>query len=296
MEQISLHQLVQHISDALITVYKNEELTRSHAWWTVEHVLKKSRTDLLKEDTISVSEQEKKSFEDCVLRIKEHDEPIQYIIGTVPFGSIDLHVEHPILIPRPETEEWVYNFIKECKDNGLDNKNISILDIGTGSGCIALALAYHLPLATVIAVDNNPLAIALAKKNLKKYALSNVHIIESDLFDNIPTDIQFDVIVSNPPYISIEDFLTLEPSVTAWEDCNALVAEDDGFLYLETIAKHALKRLKRSQHNISFPSQLVLEIGHTQAERIAAYAKEIGFAKVWVEKDSFGKDRVMKAK
>ncbi|HTM06416.1 MAG TPA: HemK family protein methyltransferase, partial [Patescibacteria group bacterium] len=172
----------------------------------------------------------------------------------------------------------------------------SILDIGTGSGCIAITLAHHLPLATVIAVDNNPLAIALAKKNVKKHALTNIHIIESDLFNNIPADIQFDVIVSNPPYISIEDFLTLEPSVTAWEDCNALVAEDDGFLYLETIAKETVHRLKKaSHHNNPFPAQLFLEIGHQQAKRMIAYMHDLGFKEVKVKKDIFGKDRVITA-
>lgn len=293
MEQVALNQLLKKLSDALINVYKDEALTRTHAWWAVEYVLKKKRADLLLHDYIVLSAEEKKIFEDCVLRITEHDEPIQYIIGTLPFGDLQLHVEHPILIPRPETEEWVYNFIQECKQNGLDKRPISILDIGTGSGCIALSLGYHLPLATVIAIDNNPLAVSLAKKNLKKHALSNVHIIQSDLFENIPDDVQFDIIVSNPPYISIEDFLTLEPSVTAWEDCNALVAEDDGFLYLETIAKHAVNRLKKSVDNSFLPARLLLEIGHTQAERMHEYVTSLGFEKVTIKKDLFGKDRVL---
>lgn len=296
MESVVLNQLIKNLSNSLINVYKNPDVATRHAWWTVEHVLKKNRAELMLNESIILSAEEKKNLDDCVFRITEHDEPIQYILGTVPFGQLILDVEHPVLIPRPETEEWVYSFIQECKEKGVDKKKISILDIGTGSGCIALALAYNLPLATVIAIDNSALAVALAKKNLKKYNLSNVHIIESDLFDNIPTDITFDIIISNPPYISIEDFLTLEPSVTAWEDCNALVAEDDGFWHLETIAKQAVARLKKSEDTDFLPAQLLLEIGHNQAERLFKYMQQLGFKTVFIQKDSFGKDRVVKAR
>jgi release factor glutamine methyltransferase len=295
MEQILLTTLIDQLSISLIPVYKNQAVAKQHAWWLLESVFKKKQSELLVHNMCSISPAEKQCLDEWIGRITEHDEPIQYILGCVPFGNLSLDVEHPILIPRPETEEWVHHFVQECKDRGLDKKSFSILDMGTGSGCIAITLAHHLPLATVIGVDNNPLAIALAKKNVKKYALSNVHIVESDLFNNIPSDIQFDVIVSNPPYISIEDFLTLEPSVTAWEDCNALVAEDDGFLYLETIAQETVNRLKKGEHASLFPAQLLLEIGHQQAERMITYIKELGFKQVHIKKDSFGKDRVVVA-
>lgn len=295
MEQVALQTLVDQLFTLLMPVYKEQAIAKRHAWWALESIFKKKQAELLAQDIITISDEEKKSMDEWIGRITEHDEPIQYIIGTVPFGNLILDVEHPVLIPRPETEEWVHTFIQACKDQGLDKQPFSILDMGTGSGCIALTLAHHLPLATIIAVDNNPLAVLLAKKNVKKHALTNVHIVESDLFANIPDDVQFDVIVSNPPYISIEDFLTLEPSVTAWEDCNALVAEDDGFLYLKTIAKQATSRLKKQAHHHIFPARLLLEIGHQQAEHMIAYVKELGFQKVDVQKDSFGKDRVVMA-
>jgi release factor glutamine methyltransferase len=296
MEQIPLNILIDHISTTLNPIYKDKIVAKRHAWWMIESLFKKKQAELLTQETLTISSTEKKSLDEWIFRITEHDEPIQYILGTVPFGNLMLDVEHPILIPRPETEEWVHNFIEDCKNKGLDKKSFSILDIGTGSGCIAITLAHYLPLATVIAVDNNPLAITLAKKNVKKHGLTNIHIVESDLFNNIPSDIQFDVIVSNPPYISIEDFLTLEPSITAWEDCNALVAEDDGFLYLETIAKQAVDRLKKNaDYHSLLPARLLLEIGHQQAEHMLAYLKELGFNEVSARKDSFGKDRIVAA-
>jgi release factor glutamine methyltransferase len=245
---------------------------------------------------ITITSEQKQSINQWIGRIIEHNEPIQYIIGTMPFGNLTLHVEHPVLIPRPETEEWVHAFIARCKQKNVDSRVISILDIGTGSGCIALTIAHHLPLATVIAVDTNPMALQLAKKNAQKNSIKNVHFIESDLFGAIPQDVQFDVIISNPPYISIEDFLTLDCSVTAWEDCNALVAEDDGFACLEAIATQAISRLKKQvEKKMHVPEQLLLEIGYQQAERMVDFLQNIGFSDVQVYKDSAGRDRLISA-
>ena len=151
----------------------------------------------------------------------------------------------------------------------LDSKQITILDVCTGSGCIAIALAKAFPQATVYATDIADQAIACSQENIVHNKTSNVKLIKSDLFKSIPPQLKFDLIVGNPPYIAADEWTTLEPSVTLWEDKRALVAPDGGLGIIAQIINQAPSLLKPNsdleEHNIP---QLVLEIDFTRGTEL----------------------------
>src|SRR3989338_4187569 len=130
---------------------------------------------------------------------KEHIEenrPIQYIIGNTDFLDLKIKVKEPILIPRSETEEWVNNLLNKFKN--FENHKLKIVDIGTGTGCIAIALAKFFKNSEIFAIDINPVALELAQENAELNKIKNIKFVESDLFSNF--DEKVDIIVSNPPY------------------------------------------------------------------------------------------------
>jgi len=174
----------------------------------------------------------------------------------------------------------------------LENKKISILDLATGSGCIALALAYHLPLATIVATDSADTALTLTKKNSEHNKLQNVICIKSDLFMSIPIDVRFDLIVSNPPYIALSEISDLDVSVTQWEDHKALFADDDGLAIIKQIIAQAPCFIKKNNEmqNKNIP-QVVIEIGCTQGALVKDLMSSACYNDVLVHKDLEGKDR-----
>ena len=163
IEPIALHKKVKN---KLNNHYKNELLADQYAWWTLEEILEKTKTTLLVEKEIFISDEQKKQIESWIHKLTKENMPIQYLIGYVEFLDLKLFVKSPTLICRPETEELCDFLIAHLKK--LANKNITILDIGTGSGCIALSLAKHIPTATIWAVDISKQALELAKKMLPK--------------------------------------------------------------------------------------------------------------------------------
>lgn len=297
MQVIQITELTFRVAEALKIAFKEESIRLQYAWWILEALLKKTKSELIAENQIVYTAELKTQINSWIGRIVEHNEPIQYLIGHVPFGPLSIKVEHPILIPRPETEEWVLHFVKQCIDLQLHKKEkIKILEIGTGSGCIALTVGHFLPNATIIAVDINPLALKVAQKNAEKLKIKNVFFVESDLDASVPHDIFFDLILSNPPYISIEEFLELDCSVTAWEDCNALVAEEDGYQMLNKIAHMGLNRLSKDSlfSAVDLPS-IILEIGHTQGKLVQEKLNSLGYQSIKIGQDLQKKDRTVSA-
>lgn len=138
--------------------------------------------------------------------------PLQYILGSVPFLDLELIVRPPLLIPRPETEYLCSWLIEK-----LEKIPLTILDMCTGTGCIGLSLAQALPASTVYLVDISPLACTTAQENALKNNITNVTIFQSDLFTNLPQELRFDLIVSNPPYVTEEEWTTLAPEVRLWK-------------------------------------------------------------------------------
>ena len=241
------HQLLDTMTDSLSHYLEDRKLADQEALWILEFITGKSHAELLTSTNIELSEaQQDKIVEIIRKRVQEH-EPLQYLLGTAPFLGLHFIIRPPVLIPRPETEEicnWLIKRIEQLPD--AKKTAFSILDIGTGSGCIALSLAYNLPYATILGVDIEDEAIALSKENAQHLGLSHARFIKSDLYEGIQNRKHcFDIIISNPPYISPEEYTDLDESVRNWEDRRALVAEDQGLAIIQRIIAGAQEFLVR---------------------------------------------------
>ena len=197
-------------------------------------------------------------LEKIVCRREKH-EPLQYILGHAYFMNLDLKVSPDVLIPRPETELLVEKLCKTVSEGA------KILDLGTGSGAIALALAFERKDVFVTAVDVSRKALKIAEENRAKYKLANVNFLESDLFDKLDGH-SFDCIAANLPYISESEYINLMPEVRNFEPQLALTAPDEG---LELI----YKCIEKAPQYLNPGGVIIFEIGITQAKNIQ-YALE----------------------
>lgn len=205
--------------------------------------------------------------------------PLQYAIGKWNFYGLDLLVDKRALIPRYETEILVDLIIND------NSNNKKILDIGTGSGAISLALSKNLKDSKIIGVDISKNAIDLANENKIKLNINNVEFKESDIFSNI--DEKFDIIVSNPPYINKEDFGKLDNKLY-YEPQNALYGGEDGLYFYKKIIKNAKNFLNKN-------GKIYLEIGYNQKDSISDLLEEYGYKQIKSYKDFNDFDRIIKA-
>lgn len=219
----------------------------------------------------------KGDLEDATKRLKS-GEPVQYIVGNVDFYGYNFIVNKNVLIPRFETEELIERTIKYIQQY-LFNNSLDIIDLGTGSGCIAITLNKEL-VCNVDAIDISKEALQVARANNDRNS-ANVNFIEGDMLTNIHK--KYDVIISNPPYISYNE--EIMDIVKNNEPHLALYADNDGLYFYEKIIKSSVDCVKK-QNLIAF------EIGFTQGNQIMNIAKKyFPQAKVWIEKDLQGKDR-----
>lgn len=165
---------------------------------------------------------------DYVKRYSKH-EPIQYIIGKANFFEFELDVNNSVLIPRPETEEWTSKVIDKYADY---DKLLNVLEIGVGSGAISLAISKKLTKINIVAIDISEKAIAISKKNFEKYEANNIELKKMDILNSIPKD-KFDLILSNPPYISEKEYYCLDLNVKNFEPKTALIANNDGMEFFD---------------------------------------------------------------
>lgn len=216
-------------------------------------------------------------LEDGIKRLN-NGEPVQYIVGNVDFYGYKINVNKNVLIPRFETEELVFKTINLIKKNL--NENIKVLDIGTGSGCISIALKKEIPGLDITAVDISEDALLVAKNN----ALENnceINFIKSDLFNNI--DDKYDLIISNPPYISYDE--QIMDIVKKNEPHLALYAKNNGLYFYEEI-------IKNSSNYLNDKNIIAFEIGYLQANEIKKMAhKYYPNSNIIIEKDMQEKDR-----
>ena len=225
-----------------------------------------------------VTEEEKKFVEEIYKKLAAHI-PAQYIIGQTDFYGMQLKVDERVLIPRPETEELVELILAENP-----KENLKILDIGTGSGAIALALAKNCPDWSVTAVDISQDALDLAIDNAKNQNL-NIFFKKSDCFAEISE--KYDIIVSNPPYISREDESEVGLNVLHSEPHLALFADKDGLAIYRRIAEDAKDYLTDG-------GKIYLEIGYKQGQSVPAlFRKHLPQKRVRTLKDQFGQDRMV---
>lgn len=207
-------------------------------------------------------------------------EPLQYITGTVEFHDTILKVDPRVLIPRPETEQMVDAIIHQTPAPSR------ILDIGTGSGAIAITLARTFPEAEVHAVDISSEALELASENARANDASRIRFYRSDIFSKVDAD--FDLIVSNPPYIDSADWGALEPEITGYEPSQALLAKQNGLACLVKILGNAKKYLRTG-------GVLYLEFGRGQRAQLQSAVRDAGFSGAEFHRDWNGFDRWMRA-
>lgn len=222
---------------------------------------------------------------DCVINDIRAWRPVQYIIGTAEFSGMDFEVSDAVLIPRPETEELVDWVASEVGDR------VSILDVGTGSGCIAIALSRAVRGSSVWALDISADALAVARRNGAKYA-PDVRFVEGDALSDFSALFaeKFDVVVSNPPYIPDSDSRLMRRNVTDYEPHTALfVPDNDPLLFYRSIARTALRMLKAE-------GKLYFEIYESLADEMQRMLRAEGYEEIVVREDFRGKSRMICAK
>lgn len=246
----------------------------------ITHVTKFDRVKLYSYNP-QIGQAEEKEINTLLLRRLKR-EPLQYILGECQFLDLTIKVGEGVLIPRPETEILVEEFLKN--EDVKRAKNASVLDLCTGSGAIALAIAKNLPFFKVFGVDISERAIKYARVNKKINKIDNVFFLVSDLFSALKGTFNF--ITANPPYVKTSELELLEPEVREYEPINALNGGEDGLDYYRAILKEAPKYL--SQGGLIF-----FEIGFGQREEIANRAHASGFRVLKIQNDLAGIERVM---
>ena len=277
--------LFNHLISEITSVYEENE-AKSIVYLLLEHYLNLSKTDILLDNSVNQSF----DFQDVIIRLKAQ-EPVQYIIGETEFYGRKFKVTPDTLIPRPETEELVQLVVSswQLAVGNVTQSPISVLDLGTGSGCIAISLACELPNAQVYAYDISEKVLKIAKENANR---NNVNVIfeQLDILNFPPSSFPpFSIIVSNPPYVMNAEKSEMEQNVLDYEPHLALFVEDSNpLIFYKSIAEFASK-------NLITNGLCVVEINQAFGLETAELFWNQGFRYVGVVKDMFGKDRMVKA-
>jgi release factor glutamine methyltransferase len=261
------------------------EEARLHAELMLAHVLRVSRLQLYLQFDRPLVPEELASYRAIFKRRLSH-EPLQYILGETVFMGITVSVGPGVLIPRPETELLVEVALQRLRETVKPQWRV--LDVGIGSGSIALAIAHHASNVHVTGVDISEAAVAQCKGNVTRLGINRVEVFHADVFGPGFVHDGFDLVVANPPYISRDEFETLMPEVRLFEPRQALTDEQDGYGFLRRFAPRAMELL--------LPGGLLLcEIGHGQESRAREIVESAGFCSVTVHPDYAGIPRVIEA-
>ena len=299
-----MKQIISQISSQLQTAYPEDE-ARSLAWWIMEELTGLSSTELqfgCKDTTFSPIMQEKS--QEIISRLL-HFEPIQYIFGHTLWCGLDLLVTPATLIPRPETAELVERINKPTQTLP-EGKALKVLDVGTGSGCIAIALKKAHPSWSVTGIEISPEAIAIARENARRNKVE-VNFQVADIFDSNEENPRFeilnpkyDVVVSNPPYICESEKTSMRPNVLNFEPSSALfVPDSDPLLFYRRIAELQTRRSpnsKQGEAQTSNPLFLFFEINEVFGEGVKQLLDSLGYTDIQIHKDIYGKDRIIEAR
>lgn len=255
----------------------------SYASWLLEAIFNKGRIDLMLNGPLQISEFEQERLEGILVRLEDH-EPIQYVLGQAPFYGRMFRVNSSVLIPRPETEELVQLIVQEQ----LGKNSIQLLDIGTGSGCIAISLALELVEATIHAIDISKDAIEVAMGNARELG-AKVNFMETDILSANPDLPLLDVVVSNPPYVRMQEAKLMKENVIFYEPHLALfVADTEPLLFYRRITFLATHLLKRG-------GSLYFEINEAFGKEVIGMLTDYGFHAANIHQDMQGKDRMVAA-
>lgn len=250
---------------------------KSDAWLLFEHMFGMNRTSYLMKADSEASDKVSEYMD--AIKERATRKPLQHITGVQEFYGLEFVVNENVLIPRQDTEILVEQAIGIIKNN-----ESRVLDMCTGSGCIAITIGSNCRNADVTGVDISAEALKVSCANKEKISVDNVDFIQSNLFENIND--KFDVIVSNPPYIESDVIDTLMQEVKDFEPRLALDGEADGLKFYREITKESLRYIKPGGY-------LLYEIGHNQGEAVSDIMKENGYTSVKVLKDLAGLDRVV---
>lgn len=243
------------------------------------------RIDLALNPDLTFSNEEMQLWNSILDSLKK-EIPIQYLLGKTSFYGLDFEVNPAVLIPRPETEELA-EWIIESQKLEVRSGKIKILDIGTGSGCIAISLAKNISNAQVLAIDVSEKALATAQKNAEINEV-NVTFFEKNILETDDLEQQFDIIVSNPPYVRELEKKEIKKNVLDNEPHLALFVEDnDALVFYRKIAELA-------QKNLSENGQLFFEINQYLGKEMMELLEKMGFKNVELRKDIYGNDRMIK--
>ncbi|MGL5054195.1 MAG: peptide chain release factor N(5)-glutamine methyltransferase [Fusobacteriaceae bacterium] len=247
------------------------------------HVLNVSRTLLSIQLSKEISNEQLELIKKMLIQRGKYRKPLQQILGEWEFYGYPFKVNENVLIPRSDTE----NLVENCKHLLLDRENSNILDVGTGSGAIAITLGKELKNSKVTGLDISPEALEMAEENKVLNKAENVNFLLSDVFTALEnSEEKYDLIVSNPPYIPLSEYNELMIEVKQYEPRGALTDGGDGYFFYEKISKESKPYLKDGGY-------LAFEVGYNQAEKVSEFMKENGFNGVTIIKDYCGIDRIV---
>ncbi|HET7819833.1 MAG TPA: peptide chain release factor N(5)-glutamine methyltransferase [Bacteroidia bacterium] len=280
---MKISEIISLFRDELQGIYPAGEI-EAFIFFTLNEYLGFSRKEIKINADQLIKTEKIERFEDVVNQLKNH-KPIQYIIGSTEFYGLKLKVNEHVLIPRPETEELVDIIIKDHRLASITNH--TILDIGTGSGCIAIALKKNIPATTVSAIDISEYALKVAMQNAEDNNI-HIHFLQHDILKQFPhPGIKYNIIVSNPPYICYSEKRTMNKNVLDHEPNIALfVPDENALLFYKAITNFALNHLEHG-------GKLYFEINEKYGDGVTDLLIKKGFNNVILKKDMSGKDRMV---
>ncbi len=269
--------------ELLSPIYGDDE-AESFFYLILEDKHQLKRIDLALRPDLVFSEEEINVWNSILTELKK-EIPVQYLLGKTSFYGLDFEVNENVLIPRPETEELV-EWIIESHKLDVGGKKLKILDIGTGSGCIAISLAKNLPNAAVFAIDVSEKALATAQKNAERNKV-NINFVHQNILETLNLGQEFDIIVSNPPYVRNLEKKEIKKNVLANEPHLALFVEDDNALvFYRKIAGLA-------RQHLSLNGQLYFEINQYLGKEMIELLRNMDFKDIELRKDIYGNDRMI---
>lgn len=259
----------------------NVENARLDAEYIFAYVLGVKRISLMLHFDDEINEENKNLIRQYIVRRGKYREPLQYIVKEWEFYGYPIKVSKGVLIPRQDTEILVEQCIKLMKEI----ENPKILDIGTGSGAISIALAKEISGSEVLGLDISDDALKIAVENRELNKVENLKFLKSDVFQHVKEK-NYDLIVSNPPYIPVEEYNTLMPEVKEYEPKTALTDGGDGYYFYKKISKESMNYLKNGGY-------LAFEVGYNQGEEVSLLMKKNGFQIIGRFVDYGGFERVI---
>ncbi len=291
---MKLKDLKYKFHEQLDAIYGKEEV-QTFFFMLTEYYNTIKRIDLALNTELTIEDDFVLKYESALEALKNH-EPIQYIIGKTEFYGLPFYVNENTLIPRPETEELVELILSNTNANsqlehGEGNNQFNILDIGTGTGCIAISLVKQLPNANVFAIDVSAKALEMANKNAQLNQV-DINFIENDILKicdyELDSATKFDIIVSNPPYVRQLEKQQMQDNVLNHEPHLALFVDDENpLIFYRAITQFATKNLKPN-------GELYFEINEYLGKEMIALLEAFSFKNIQLKQDLFGKDRMIK--